>query len=178
MTAEGLTVGIVGGGIGGLNAALSLLAAGFDVHVYEQAPALSEVGAGIQVSPNASRVLHRHGLAGALARAGVKPLAWHQRRWDDGRTLLRTPLAEPLEAAFGYPHYQIHRADLLAALAGAVPADALPPARRPPAAAARPADGLRLHRLVTRRRRLDLPARPRGRGPASGRGQTMSGVTR
>jgi 2-polyprenyl-6-methoxyphenol hydroxylase-like FAD-dependent oxidoreductase len=122
MTAEGLTVGIVGGGIGGLNAALSLLAAGFDVHVYEQAPALGEVGAG--------------------------------------------------------PHYQIHRADLLAALAGAVPADALPPARRPPAAAARPADGLRLHRLVTRRRRLDLPARPRGRGPASGRGQTMSGVTR
>ena len=79
--------------------------------------ALSEIGAGVQVSPNASRVLHGLGLAEELARAGVRPLAWHQRRWDDGRTLLRTPLAEPLEAAFGFPHYQIHRADLLAALA-------------------------------------------------------------
>ena len=48
---------------------------------------------------------------------GVRPLALHQRRWDDGRTLLRSPLAEPLEAEFGFPHYQMHRADLLAALA-------------------------------------------------------------
>ena len=55
----------------------------------------------------------------------MQPLAWHQRRWDDGRTLLRTPLAEPLEAVFGFPHYQMHRADLLAALAAAVPAERL-----------------------------------------------------
>jgi salicylate hydroxylase len=115
------SVAIVGGGIGGLAAAASLLRAGFDVHVYEQARALGEVGAGVQVSPNASRILHRLGLAEALARSGVKPLAWHQRRWDDGRTLLRSPLAEPLEAAFGFPHYQMHRADLLAALAAALP---------------------------------------------------------
>jgi salicylate hydroxylase len=118
-----VAIGIVGGGIGGLSAALSLLRRGFDVHVYEQAQQLSEVGAGVQVSPNASRVLHGLGLAEQLASAGVKPLAWHQRRWDDGRTLLRTPLAEPLEARFGFPHYQMHRADLLAALADAVPAD-------------------------------------------------------
>ena len=71
-----MRVGIVGGGIGGLTAALSLLRAGFDVHVYEQAPALSEVGAGIQISPNASRILHRLGLAErAGARPGVRPLA-------------------------------------------------------------------------------------------------------
>jgi monoamine oxidase len=88
----------VGGGIGGLTAALSLLAAGFDVHVYEQASRLGEVGAGVQVSPNASRILHRVGL-------------------------LRSPLAEPLEATFGFPHYQMHRADLLFALAGGVPAE-------------------------------------------------------
>jgi 2-polyprenyl-6-methoxyphenol hydroxylase-like FAD-dependent oxidoreductase len=86
-TGRGVSVGIVGGGIGGMTAALSLLRAGFDVHVYEQASRLTEVGAGVQVSPNASRVLHRLGLAGELARTGVKPLAWHQRRWDDGRTL-------------------------------------------------------------------------------------------
>jgi salicylate hydroxylase len=123
MGQTGATVGIIGGGIGGLSAALSLLRAGFDVQVYEQASTLGEAGAGIQVSPNASRILHRLGLAEPLARTGVKPLAWHQRRWDDGRTLLHTPLAEPLEAAFGSPHYQLHRADLLAALAGAVPAE-------------------------------------------------------
>ena len=51
-------VAVIGGGIGGLGAALSLFRAGFDVHVFEQARALREVGAGIQVSPNASRVLH------------------------------------------------------------------------------------------------------------------------
>jgi 2-polyprenyl-6-methoxyphenol hydroxylase-like FAD-dependent oxidoreductase len=78
------SVAVVGGGIGGLTAALALLRAGFDVHVYEQASALGEVGAGIQISPNASRVLHRLGLAERLAGAGVRPLAWHQRRWEDG----------------------------------------------------------------------------------------------
>jgi salicylate hydroxylase len=118
-------VGIIGGGIGGLSAALSLLHAGFDVRVYEQATWLSEVGAGVQVSPNASRVLHRLGLADALAATGVKPLAWHQRRWDDGRTLVRAPLAGAVEATYGLPQYQMHRADLLAVLAGALPAGRL-----------------------------------------------------
>ncbi|HEU5107572.1 MAG TPA: FAD-dependent monooxygenase [Micromonosporaceae bacterium] len=118
-------VAVVGGGVGGLSAALSLLAEGFDVQVYEQTPRLREVGAGVQVSPNASRVLHRLGLADALAATGVTPLAWHQRRWDDGRTLLRAPLAEAMEAVYGFPHYQMHRADLLAALAAAVPAERL-----------------------------------------------------
>jgi salicylate hydroxylase len=99
-----VSVGVVGAGLGGLSAALSLLRAGFDVQVYERASALGEVGAGVQISPNAARVLHRLGLADDLARTGVKPLAWHQRRWQDGRTLLRTPLAEPLEATFGFPH--------------------------------------------------------------------------
>src|SRR5688500_8185777 len=121
MVASDTTIAVIGGGIGGLPAALSLLAAGFEVDVYEQASALGEVGAGIQISPSASRILHRLGLADELARIAVKPLAWHQRRWDDGRTLLRSPLAEPLEAAFGFPHYQVHRADLLSVLAAAVP---------------------------------------------------------
>jgi salicylate hydroxylase len=125
MARKGISVAVIGGGIGGLAAALSLLRAGVDVHVYEQARTLSEVGAGIQISPNASRILHRLGLAEALAKMGVKPLAWHQRRWDDGRTLLRTPLAEAMEAAFGSPHYQMHRADVLDTLARALPAERL-----------------------------------------------------
>jgi salicylate hydroxylase len=116
-----------GGGIGGLTAALSLLGAGFDVHVYEQARTLSEVGAGVQISPNASRILHRLGLADDLAKMGVRPLAWHQRRWDDGRTLLRTPLADTIVEAFGFPHYQMHRADVLHTLLGALPAERVHP---------------------------------------------------
>ena len=107
---------IAGGGIGGLAGALALLQAGFDVHVYEQSSALREVGAGIQVSPNAARILHRYGLSDELARVGVRPIAWHQRRWDDGRTLLRTPLGEDVIGAFGFPHHQCHRADVLAML--------------------------------------------------------------
>jgi 2-polyprenyl-6-methoxyphenol hydroxylase-like FAD-dependent oxidoreductase len=126
----GGSIAVVGGGIGGLTAALSLLRAGYDVDVYERASVLAEVGAGVQISPNASRVLHGLGLAEALARTGVKPLAWDQRRWDDGRTLLRTPLAAPLEATFGFPHYQMHRADLLSALAAAVPTERVHPGHR------------------------------------------------
>ncbi len=104
---------------------MSLLQAGFDVHVYERAGAVSEVGAGIQVSPNASRVLHGLGLADDLARLGVRPLAWHQRRWDDGRTLLRADLGDAVVDAFGFPHYQMHRADLLGTLVAALPPERL-----------------------------------------------------
>ena len=125
MERKQLSVAIIGGGIGGLAAALSLLRAGVDVHVYERARTLSEVGAGVQISPNASRILHGLGLADALAGLGVKPVAWHQRRWDDGRTLLRTPLAGAVEAEFGFPHYQMHRADVLNVLVRALPAERL-----------------------------------------------------
>jgi len=122
VAANDLSVAIVGGGIGGLSAGLSLYRAGFDVHVYERAAALSEVGAGIQIGPNASRVLHGLGLADDLAEMGVRPLAWHQRRWDDGRTLLRTSLGAVVEI-FGFPQYQMHRADLLAALMRGLPGE-------------------------------------------------------
>jgi salicylate hydroxylase len=120
-----LSVGIVGGGIGGLATALSMLQHGFGVHVYEQAREFSEVGAGIQVSPNASRILHRLGLEEALAGMGVRPLAWHWRRWDDGRTLLYSPLGDAVVRAFGFPHYQMHRADVLATLVRALPSERL-----------------------------------------------------
>src|SRR5262245_53339164 len=119
----GLSIAVIGGGIGGTAAALSLLQVGFDVRLYEQACQIREVGAGIQISPNASRILNRLGLADRLAGLGVRPLAWHQRRWRDGHTLLRTPLADAMEAAFGSPHYQMHRADLLESLISALPAD-------------------------------------------------------
>jgi 2-polyprenyl-6-methoxyphenol hydroxylase-like FAD-dependent oxidoreductase len=130
VTEEATSIAVVGAGIGGLTAALSLHRAGFDVHVYEQASTVSEVGAGIQVSPNASRILHGLGLADDLAEMGVCPLAWHQRRWQDGRTLVRAPLGGAVVEAFGFPHYQMHRADLLATLLRALPAERVHIGRR------------------------------------------------
>ena len=78
---------IIGAGIGGMAAALSLRRAGIEVDVFEQAGALREIGAGIQISPNATRILHRLGLARVLHDYGVRPLAIQIRRWDDGRIL-------------------------------------------------------------------------------------------
>jgi salicylate hydroxylase len=67
------SIAIIGAGIGGAAAALNLLRAGFDVQVYEQARTLRAVGAGIQISPNASRIIHYIGLGDALAELGVAP---------------------------------------------------------------------------------------------------------
>jgi len=114
------SIAVVGGGIGGLTAAVLLLRAGFDVQVYEQSKALSEVGAGINIGPNASRILHRIGIADELERTGVKPASFVQRRWDDGRILLRAPLGEGVETAFGAPYYTFHRGELHRALTNAI----------------------------------------------------------
>jgi salicylate hydroxylase len=120
-----LRVAVIGGGIGGLSAALHLLKAGLDVHVYEQAARITEIGAGIQISPNASRLLQRLGLGAAMESAGVRPLVVHQRRWDDGRTLQRATVGREVETTFGAPYYHFHRADLVTLLADAMPAERL-----------------------------------------------------
>jgi salicylate hydroxylase len=120
-----MKVAVIGGGIGGLSAALQLLQVGLDVHVYEQAPHIAEIGAGIQISPNASRILLRLGLRAAMDAFGTRPRAVHQRRWDDGRILQRAPLGPEVEAAFGAPYYHFHRADLVNLLAEALPQERL-----------------------------------------------------
>jgi 2-polyprenyl-6-methoxyphenol hydroxylase-like FAD-dependent oxidoreductase len=109
MPSSDTSVAIIGGGIGGLTAAISLLQAGFDVQVYEQANWLSEVGAGINIGPNASRLLIRLGLGPELADVAFRAPFFHQRRWQDGRTLTRTPLGQSVEAEFGAPYYIFHR---------------------------------------------------------------------
>jgi salicylate hydroxylase len=63
---------------------VSLLRAGFEVDVCEQAPELNEVGGGINMAPNAVRVLHRLGFAEGPDREGVRPRFTHQRRWQEG----------------------------------------------------------------------------------------------
>lgn len=122
MISGAATIAVIGGGIGGLAAAASLVRAGFDVQVYEQATVLGEVGAGINIGPNASRVLHRFGIGQQLATNGIRPQTFDQRRWDDGRYLLRSPLGAAVETTFNAPYYTLHRGDLHRALASAVPA--------------------------------------------------------
>jgi salicylate hydroxylase len=125
-----LSVAMIGGGIGGLSAALNLLKAGFDVHVYEQSPQLLEVGAGLVISPNASRLLIRLGLGEEMKRIGVNPTSFHQRRWQDGRTLARSRLRETTEKAFGSPAYVFHRGELNAVLTEAMPKERVHVAHR------------------------------------------------
>ena len=88
---------VIGAGIGGLTAALTLGRAGFEVAVFEQAAELREVGAGVQISPNATRILSRLGLEEPMRRFGVRPRAMVIRRWDDGRIIANQPLADACE---------------------------------------------------------------------------------
>src|SRR5499427_4062476 len=118
-----LSIAVVGAGLGGLTVAVALRQAGFDVMVYEQSPALTEVGGGINMGPNAVRVLYRLGLGPALDLVAMRPISTHQRRWQDGRTLQRAPLNPRCEELYGAPHLTVHRADLLAVIASGFPAE-------------------------------------------------------
>ena len=111
---------IAGAGIGGLTAALALLRAGFDVCVLEQASALGEVGAGVQISANGARVLQALGLRQELAAIGVQPEFREVRVWNSGLRQTQLALGNASFLRYGAPHYAVHRADLHAMLAEAV----------------------------------------------------------
>ena len=115
---------IAGAGLGGLAAASCLMKAGYDVEIYEQAPELTEVGAGIQISANAFHVMRHLGVADELLRVGVRPGAYVFRLHDTGEELQRFSLSAEHEAQHGAPYVQLHRADLhdLRMLAGPRPA--------------------------------------------------------
>lgn len=115
-----MDIAIVGAGIGGLTAAAFLLQHGHRVRVFEQAPSLGEVGAGIQMSANAMHALDALGIRDRIEPLAVRPQAFHFRRFDDGEMLHTIPLGAPHEAKHGKPYFQIHRADLHAALVDAV----------------------------------------------------------
>lgn len=113
-----MRVVVIGGGIGGLTAALALKRVGCDVAVFEQSPALREAGAGITLWPNATRVLHELGLADAV-RAVSAPVTRGQIWSQSGRVLADIPL-DRVARRTGGEVLGIHRADLLAVLARAV----------------------------------------------------------
>ncbi|WP_236024949.1 FAD-dependent monooxygenase [Arenibaculum pallidiluteum] len=116
-----LRVGIVGGGIGGVALAGSLLQRGFEVRVFERAPAFGEIGAGIQMTPNAVKVMKALGLLEKLQAAGFLPRALVGRNWRTARENFRTPLIDTCPVLYDAPFIHIHRADLHAILASLVP---------------------------------------------------------
>jgi salicylate hydroxylase len=105
-------VAIVGGGLGGLTAALSLRCKGINVTVLEQATELAEIGAGIQTAPNASRILIGLGLRERLEAIHTEPLDQVRRRWQDGSIVGLTSLGEYCKTTFNAPYWHYHRADL------------------------------------------------------------------
>ena len=110
------TIVVAGAGIGGLTAALALAARGFRVIVLEKAERLEEAGAGLQLSPNASRVLIDLGLKPRLAARAVTPEAISIMSAQNGREVIRLPLGEAATSRAGAPYWVMHRADLQAAL--------------------------------------------------------------
>src|SRR5690242_16184981 len=115
------TIIVAGAGIGGLTAALALAQKGFRVALLDKAETLEETGAGIQLSPNATRVLAGLGLRDALLPSIVVPEAVVIRT-ARGRAVARLPLGEGAQARYGGPYWIIHRADLQAVLLAAATA--------------------------------------------------------
>jgi salicylate hydroxylase len=107
---------VAGGGIGGLAAALGLARAGWEVTVFERAEGFGEVGAGLQMSPNACRVLRWLGIHQAVEAAAFRPQTAEMRDGQNGTSIYRVALGEAAETRWGAPYLHVHRADLHGAL--------------------------------------------------------------
>jgi len=120
-----LSVGIIGGGIGGVALARALHRQGIDFHLFEQADSFREVGAGVQMTPNAVKVLKALGVGAGLARVGFLPEAMTGLNWDTAEDLFRTPLKGETDRVYDAEFYHVHRADLHAILVDGLPAEAI-----------------------------------------------------
>ena len=118
-----LSIAIVGAGIGGLAAATLLRRAGHEVHVFEQAAQFARVGAGIQMAPNAMKVLRLLGVEEQLVNKAFQADYALSRAWDTGEPSSELPLGESVAQEFGAPYLFLHRADLHAAIASLVSSD-------------------------------------------------------
>ena len=114
---------IVGGGIGGLTASLMLANKGWLVSVFEQATELSDIGAGIQLTPNCTRVLHHLGLAEKLQAVSNEPDGIEMRHWQSGDVISNSALGAAARLKFSFPYLHIHRADLISLLVEAANAE-------------------------------------------------------
>lgn len=118
-----VSIAIVGGGIGGLSAAIALRAKGHDVTVFEQTARFGRVGADINLTPNAVRALDGLGVGEALRRTAARPTHRISRTWDTGEETSRLAMGDTAEEKYGAPQLTIHRADLLSALEAMLPAE-------------------------------------------------------
>lgn len=116
-----IPIAIIGAGIGGLATAHALGQQGIVAHVFEQAPGFKRIGAGIQMGPNATRVLHGFGLAEHLKQSSFEPKTNLNRVWDTGEVSNEFPLLGHASEKYGTPFYALHRGDLHAALCRLVP---------------------------------------------------------
>lgn len=122
MDLKTLNITVCGGGIAGMASALALAQRGASVTVLERAPALEEVGAGLQVGPNGMAVLEALGLKDKIRALGTQPEAVELVDHRRGQRLMRVPLGGAAEQRWGRPYLNLHRADLLSVLAEAVQA--------------------------------------------------------
>lgn len=111
---------VVGGGVGGLTAALAMHRRGIEVEVYERAPALGEIGAGVTLAPNALKGLFALGIRAAIEGIGFESDFQVVRKWDSGEEISRTN-RRGYDQIFGAPYLSMHRADLVEVLAGSLP---------------------------------------------------------
>ncbi len=118
-----LEIGIAGGGVGGLSAAIALRSQGHNVTVFEQAKGFSRVGADINLTPNVVRVIDGLGAGAAIRRLGAQPTFRISRDWDTGQETSRLGMAGDAERRYGAPQVTIHRADIINALAEQLPID-------------------------------------------------------
>jgi salicylate hydroxylase len=116
-----LRVVIIGGGIGGLTAAVALRQRGFEVDIFERSPKLEEVGAGLQVGPNAVKVLRALGLEQELRRSAFEPVNMVSIKWDDASLRSREPLKAVASAKYGAPYMTAHRAHIQGMLCAELP---------------------------------------------------------
>lgn len=112
---------IVGAGIGGTACALALLKHGFAVTLLEQAQAFGEVGAGVQMSPNANRVIEALGRLDAVLEVATRPEAGISSSWDTDEHLRVVPFGQHVLARWGYPYIHLYRPDLISALSNGLP---------------------------------------------------------
>ena len=109
-------IAICGGGLGGLTAALALTRRGFDVTVYEQTERLAEVGAGLQLAANATRVFAELGVLDRIAALASVPQGKRVRLWDSGESWKLFDLGAVSQEKYGSPYLMVHRADLQSVL--------------------------------------------------------------
>ena len=111
-----LKIIVVGAGLGGLATAVALRRRGHEVSVFEKAPELGEVGAGIQVPPNSSRFLLQWGLGPYIEGKAMEPEAIRIRRWESGELISITKLCPEFQEIYGAPYFVVHRANFQLAM--------------------------------------------------------------